>query len=64
MLKKVVVLIFCVAVDVICLFYLYQGIIDKLVPVIVVSAISAIVSIAVTIVGIYIDFILKGERYK
>lgn len=64
MLKKVVVLIFCVAVDAMCLFYLYQGIVDKLVPVIVVSAISAIVSIAVTIVSIYIDFILKGKRYK
>ncbi len=64
MLKKVVVLIFCVAVDAMCLFYLYQGIVDKLVPVIVVSAISAIASIAITIVGVYIDFILKGERYK
>lgn len=64
MLKKVMLLIFCVAVDAMCLFYLYQGIVDKLVPVIVVSAISATVSIAVTIVSIYTDFILKEERYK
>ncbi len=64
MFKKIVLLIFCVAVDVICLFHLYQGIVDKLVPVIIVSAISATVSIAVTVVSVYIDFILKGERYK
>lgn len=62
MLKKVMLLIFCVAVDAMCLFYLYQGIVDKLVPVVVVSAISATVSIAVTIVCIYTDSEIKSAK--